>query len=48
MIIHFKKNEFSKTGCGKSNSAPKNIDWNKVNCRECLMIMRHSLKKKRS
>jgi len=47
MIIHFKKNDFSKTGCGKINGQSKNINWNEINCRECIMIKDH-LKKKRS
>ncbi len=46
-MIHFKKNKFSKTGCGKLNNDPKNINWNKVTCRECLMIKDH-LKNKRT
>lgn len=46
-MTHFKKNALSKTGCGRRNNDPKNIDWNKVDCRECLMTKEHLKNKRR-
>jgi hypothetical protein len=44
--IHFKRNENSRTGCGKLNNDSANINWDKVNCTECLMLKKF-LKDKR-
>lgn len=39
MIIHFKINKLTQTPCGKKDiNIPKNINWDTVNCRECLML----------
>lgn len=38
-MIHFKLNASTATPCGKyDKDITVNINWNKVNCRECLML----------
>ena len=46
--VHFRLNKNTGTPCRKfSEDIPKNINWNKVTCRECLM-MKDFVKKKRN
>lgn len=45
--IHFKLNAETQTACRNyDRKIPVNINWGKVNCRECLMLRDH-LKNKR-
>lgn len=47
MIIHFKLNAETRTACRNyDKTIGVNINWNKVNCTECLM-MKDFAKKKR-
>jgi hypothetical protein len=47
MIIHFKINKLTQTPCGnKDIGLPKNINWDKVTCTQCLTF-KDFLKKKR-
>lgn len=39
--IHFKLDYFAKTACGKKLGQGKNINWNEINCTECLMLRNH-------
>lgn len=45
--VHFKLNFETATPCRKMDKdIPVNINWNKVNCRECLMMKDHAKKKR--